>query len=230
MTLSIIPRQPPAGAPASEVLLYELFTQLPELENWTIIHSSHHAGDRANREIDFIALVPDYGILCIEVKGGGFYVRQGQWHRWHDHTPVESPARQSEQAMYALQHELRQQFGTQSPVALSPMECLVVFPDARWPDAVRRPRAGVIDQDDIAHGQFYTKLMQPVLRMRPRTGNRSNLPPTTPDIIRSLQQYLTPDFDMPPRRLPARPRPRCCYPELPSCLAAAGSTAVARRT
>ena len=198
MTANIFPPQPPAGTPHSEALFFRLLQQYPALDNWTVIHSSSHEGCHTRREIDFMCLVPDYGILCVEVKGGGFYVRNGQWYRWHDHMPVEAPARQSEQAMYALQNELRQQFGAGSAVAQTPAECLVIFPDTTWPDHVRRTRTGVIDRDDIDHGRFYPKLMQAVLRLRPRTGSRSNLPPTSPDIVRTLRDYLSPDFDMPP--------------------------------
>ena len=199
MSARIYPAVPPLDTPTSELQLYRMFQNCPEMNNWTVIHSSSHQGDHSAREIDFVALIPNYGILCIEVKGGGFYIRHGQWHRWRDGAPVESPTRQSEQAMYALQKELSQTYGPNSILAQTPAECCVVFIDTEWPEHVRRPRPGVIDRCDIVGGQFYAKIMASVLRMRPRTGRRSNLPPTTPDILNQLREYLVPDFDLAPR-------------------------------
>ena len=198
MSPRIIPPTPPFGTPESELQFYRMLQECPGLDEWTIIHSSGHQGAKSHREIDFLALIPRYGILCIEVKGGGYYVRDGQWRRWHDGAPVESPARQSEQGMYALQKELEQQYGAQSRIAQTPSECLVVFPDATWPGHVRRSRQNVIDRDDIEDGRLSTMLTAAMLRLRPRTGARSKLPSTTPDIIAELRHYLAPDFDLEP--------------------------------
>ena len=200
MSPRIIPPNPPIRTPTSELQVYDLFEAQEELADWIVIHSSGHQGEHTFREIDFLALVPGYGILCIEVKGGGFYVRDGQWHRWRDQVPIEAPARQAEQAMYALQKSLRERYGAGSAIGQTPAECLVIFPDADWPDGVRRPRASVIDRTDIDDRNFYAKVMQSVLRLRPRTGSRSNLPPTTEREIADLRQFLAPDFNMAPRQ------------------------------
>ena len=207
MSPRIYPPTPPLHTPESERQMYRLFRESPELRDWTIIHSSSHLGEKVPREIDFLALVPNYGILCIEIKGGGFYVRKGQWHRWNDHQPIESPARQSEQAMYALQKELQQVHGAESDVGLTPAECCVVFPDSDWPDNARRPRPVVIDRCDIRQGQFYPRLVASALRMRPKTGKRSGLPPTTPAVLDQILEYLVPDFDMDPSPQPGQGQP-----------------------
>ena len=198
MSAQIFPPTPPCNTPASERQMYQLFDQSPELSDWTIIHSSSHLGDHLPREIDFLALIPNHGILCIEVKGGGFYVRRGQWYRWNDHQPIESPARQSEQAMYALQKELGQVYGPKSIIGSTPAECCVIFPDTDWPISARRPRATVIDRNDIQTGQFYPKIIACVLRMRAKTGRRSRIPPTNPEVLQQILDYLVPDFDMAP--------------------------------
>lgn len=196
---TMIPARQPAGLPQSEKAVFDLLHQAPSLAQWTIIHSSsHYQAQGPLREIDFLALIPNYGMLCIEVKGGGFYVQAGEWHRWCNGASVEPPARQSEQAMYALQHELQQVYGSNSPEGSIPTECVVIFTDCNWPENVRRPRATIIDCEDLRSGLFSTKLTGAALSLRPRSGRRSRVPPTAPQTIRSIRNYLSPDFSMPP--------------------------------
>ena len=195
---TMIPSTPPAGTPKSELTVHRILSQPGILHGWTIIHSSSHVNPDRNlpREIDFLALVPQYGMLCIEVKGGEFYVQDGQWHHRHNHTRMESPTRQAEQAMYALQHELQTEFSTESAVGNIPAECAVVLTDARWPDHVRKPRAAVIDAVDIASQQVDLKLTALALRLRPAAGPKKRIPPTTSQVVGAIRQYLAPDFVM----------------------------------
>ena len=194
----MIPPTPAADTPKSERRIHNILARTHVLPNWTFIHSSnHHNPDRSfTREIDFIALVPNYGIICLEVKGGAFYVKNGQWFRMHDHSMMESPSRQAEQAMYALQNELQQEFGIQSDIGTIPTECAVIFTDAQWPDNVRRPRATVIDHTDITNQKLELMLVALSLRLRPAAGPKKLIPPTTNQMVNTIRHYLTPDFTM----------------------------------
>ena len=196
---TMIPETIPDHAPPSERRVFDLLQDDPNTHGWVVIHSSGHMPATGNpREIDFLAMAPGYGIICIEVKGGGFEVRAEEWRTLATGQAVEPPVRQAENAMYALRHELERQFGAGSPEAKTPTECVVVFTDTNWPDDVRRPTRQVIDHDDLASGMTLGRRLQTAaLRMRAATGRRATSDtPCTAQMVDHLRQYLAPDFTM----------------------------------
>ena len=193
---TMIPETIPPDAPPSERRVFRLLRDDPATDGWVVIHSSGHAvaGGRP-REIDFLAIIPNYGILCVEVKGGGFRVENEQWYALHSGERRESPIRQAEAAMFALKNELEQEFGAPSAIAQTPLECAVVFTDANWPDGIRRPTRRVIDHADLASGRTLGQQLQAVaLGLRPAAGRRASVPPTTAARADALRRYLAPDF------------------------------------
>ena len=196
---TMIPETIPDHAPPSERRVFDLLQDDPDTHGWVVIHSSGHMPATGNpREIDFLAMAPGYGIICIEVKGGGFEVWAEQWRTLATGQAVEPPVRQAENAMYALRHELERRFGAGSPEAKTPTECVVVFTDTNWPDDVRRPTRQVIDHDDLASGMTLGRRLQAAaLRMRAATGRRAaSDTPCTAQMVDHLRQYLAPDFTM----------------------------------
>lgn len=186
-------------APPSEQTVFALLRDDLATDGWVVIHSSgHEAVSGRPREIDFLALVPNYGILCVEVKGGGFRVRDSQWYSLASGAAVEYPVHQAERAMYALHQELVAKFGHGSAVAQIPTDCAVVFTDANWPDDIRRPQRQIFDcadlQSNMSLGQW---LQSAALRMRPATGRRARTATEfTPTLANQLRQYLAPEFTM----------------------------------
>ncbi|MCY4417329.1 MAG: NERD domain-containing protein/DEAD/DEAH box helicase [Chloroflexi bacterium] len=196
---TMIPETIPDRAPPSERKVFDLLQDDPDTHGWVVIHSSGHMPATGNpREIDFLAMAPGYGIICIEVKGGGFEVRAEEWRTLATGQAVEPPVRQAENAMYALRHELERRFGAGSPEAKTPTECVVVFTDTNWPDDVRRPTRQVIDHDDLASGMTLGRRLQAAaLRMRAAAGRRAaSDTPCTAQMVDHLRQYLAPDFTM----------------------------------
>lgn len=196
---TMIPETIPADAPPSERRVFDLIKCDPATHGWVVLHSSGHMPATGNpREIDFLAMAPGYGIICIEVKGGGFDVRAEEWRTLATGQLVEPPVRQAENAMYALHDELERQFGAGSPEAQIPTECVVVFTDTNWPDGVRRPTRHVIDHDDLESGiSLGRRLQTAALRMRPATGRRAAArTPFTAQMVDRLRKYLVPDFTM----------------------------------
>ena len=196
---TMIPDTIPADAPPSEQQVFELLSGDPATHSWVVIHSSSHAPALGNpREIDFLAMAPGYGIICIEVKGGGFDVQAGEWSSLSTGQPVEPPVRQSERAMYALRNELEQHYGANSPEAGIPLDCAVVFTDTNWPDDVRKPPRQVIDHGDLASEMSLGRRLQAMaLRMRPATGRRAPASaPFTAQMADQLRKYLAADFTM----------------------------------
>lgn len=196
---TMIPASIPADAPPSEQQVFELLSDDPATRGWVIIHSSSHAPASGNpREIDFLAMAPGYGIICIEVKGGGFDVQAAEWTSLSTGQPVEPPVRQSERAMYALRNELEQHYGAASPGAGVPLDCAVVFTDTNWPDSVRKPPRQVIDHDDLESEMSLGRRLQAMaFRMRPAAGRRAAAnAPFTAQMADRLRKYLAPDFTM----------------------------------
>ena len=179
--------------------MFEMLEGDPATHGWVVIHSSSHAPPSGNpREIDFLAMAPGYGIICIEVKGGGFDVEAGEWRSLAAGRPVEPPVRQSEMAMYALKNELAREFGDDSPEAAIPTECVVVLTDTNWPDGVRKPPRQVIDNADLeSHMSLGRWLQAAALRLRPATGRRAGgNAPFTAEMAQRLRKYLAPDFTL----------------------------------
>ena len=195
---TMIPETISPNAPPSEQAVFARLRDDPDTDGWVIIHSSAHSVDTGRpREIDFLALIPDYGILCIEVKGGGFRVERGQWHSLASGAPVEPPAQQATAAMFALKNELERKFGNQAVEAQIPIDCAVVFTDANWPDGIRRPPRQIIDYADLQSDMSLGRQLRVVaLRMRPAPGRHSRAPVFTPALVNRMRQYLAPDFTM----------------------------------
>lgn len=103
-------------------------------EDWTVLHSLDLAGhiQFQRSEADFVLLVPDFGILVIEVKGHGWVRRDpatGLWSLGHDAPRQRSPFRQASEAMYSIRDQLKEH---RPEWAHLQFEILVVFPFAEF--------------------------------------------------------------------------------------------------
>ena len=123
------------GAPNSEKQVFGRLKEDPDTTEWTVLHSLGLARRRSGPygEIDFVAIIPREGIVCLEVKGGGVSCRNGVWRtvdgRGHVHELRKSPFRQVQEAMFALRDSIRERFQPHSPESQCPIGCAVVFPD-----------------------------------------------------------------------------------------------------
>jgi len=107
----LIPAFTEDNTPPGEREIFALLSNGPE--DWTAIHSLDLAP--ANRglrtEIDFVVIVPDTGIVCVEVKSHEDISFDGE--RWHPSTIKRSPFKQAIDAKYTFIRrliELRPQF------------------------------------------------------------------------------------------------------------------------
>jgi hypothetical protein len=92
--------------PPGEQDVFNMLTAGPE--DWTALHSLDLAlWNRGLRtEIDFVVIVPDTGILCIEVKSHENLTFDGQ--RWHPPTIKRSPFKQAADGRYNFFRRLRE--------------------------------------------------------------------------------------------------------------------------
>jgi ATP:corrinoid adenosyltransferase len=106
---------------------YDVFGRLAKgPASWVAIHSLDIApwNNRRRTEIDFLVIVPDVGILCIEVKSHLELYFDGE--RWHPATIKRSPFKQALDARYAFARRLREV----APGLRVPVVHCCVFPRA----------------------------------------------------------------------------------------------------
>lgn len=97
---SFVDNQTPPGE-------YDVFARLKDAPmDWTVLHSLDLApwNGRRRTEIDFLIIVPDAGILCVEVKSHAQIFFDGE--RWHPATIKRSPFKQALDARYAFARRL----------------------------------------------------------------------------------------------------------------------------
>ena len=84
--------------------MYNLLAAGPD--DWVALHSLDLAPwNRGLRtEIDFVVIVPDTGILCIEVKSHENICLR--WHRWYPETISRSPFKQASDGRYTFYRRL----------------------------------------------------------------------------------------------------------------------------
>ncbi|HQG04572.1 MAG TPA: NERD domain-containing protein, partial [Thermoleophilia bacterium] len=141
----IPPTIPPDTPSDGEKLVFELLTAAsareseggagaagrsgPDTSGWTVLHSldvAHHRR-RLEGEIDFVCVVPERGLLCLEVKGcHSLHRAEGVWYYGADAAgDPRGPFKQASAAM----HSMRERLVHHHPdLAGAPFQSAVCFP------------------------------------------------------------------------------------------------------
>ena len=179
------------GAPESEQAVFDLLRDDPATEGWVIMHGVKSASPSLlRREIDFLALIPDAAILCLEVKGGGFEVKGGQWYALSSQEMIEPPGKEAEKAMYGLDDQLRDRFSVHYKGAELPMDCVVLFTDTAWPSHLRPldyPTIGLPDLESKSHQTLGQRLSEIAKEIRDDSPDNLRLDSRT---IKDIQDVL----------------------------------------
>lgn len=119
----------------AEIKVFQMLESLDE--RYTILHSlgiARHA-NKIYGEIDFVVICGE-GILCLEVKGGRVYRKEGVWvftdRNDVENRRAESPFQQVLSAMHSLRESLQNRFGKHNPISECLYACGVVFPDMKF--------------------------------------------------------------------------------------------------
>ena len=144
----------------AERKLYKLFESKLDPE-YTVIHSVRWVTRDPKRygpvgEADFVIAHPKYGVLVIEVKGGGIHLEAGKWYTINaagEEIPLnKDPVAQADRSVYALIDHLKNYFGTQRYTF--PIYHAVAFPDIDVPanQSLRLdiPRTIIIDRSRLS--------------------------------------------------------------------------------
>jgi len=107
----MIPPRVNEKAPPGERLLFDKFKNDPATENWIVLHSLGVAKhpERTEGELDFVVMVPEEGILFLEVKSGRVSRESGLWKYGTGpfaKTSLVGPFRQASEAMHAIRSDL----------------------------------------------------------------------------------------------------------------------------
>lgn len=95
------------SAPPGERLLFDRLKNDPNTANWAVLHSlgvARHV-ERVEGEVDFLVLVPNEGVLCLEIKSGKVRREDGVWKYGNDPFPITSkigPFRQASEGMHSI--------------------------------------------------------------------------------------------------------------------------------
>jgi hypothetical protein len=107
----IPPHYPPDTNPG-EVLIFDKLAGCPP--DWTVLHSLHLAEHvrQVEGEADFVVLIPDRGVLCLEVKGHNrAEFRDGAWYLGRRTSPdYRGPFRQAEEACRSIKKKVTTAF------------------------------------------------------------------------------------------------------------------------
>lgn len=102
----MMPAYCPDAAPPGEKMLYSALASSPDTDDWIVLHSLGIADHvrQVEGEADFVIIVPERGILVIEVKSHHAIDRlsDGRWKLGNDAPTTRAPFQQAGEAMHSL--------------------------------------------------------------------------------------------------------------------------------
>ena len=120
-----------------------LLEQLPK--SWLVIHSLEFIAENrfkghGDREADFVVFAPEYGVLVIEVKGGGisYNEMEKEWYsidRSGKYFNIKNPLKQAKDAKYEIRNHLKQKIGNKNFL----MAHGALFPDVKRVEKLANP-------------------------------------------------------------------------------------------
>jgi hypothetical protein len=169
--------------------------------DWIVFHSLALSSAYSGRygEVDFVILIPQKGIVCIEVKGGGVACANGVWTTTNRHGVTQSlkqsPFEQARSGMWNLLKFVQMRFGTNSPEARCPVGWMVVFPDSVCPPLT--PEFARNEVVDCTQLKELVELIDKCPSLANELGN-ANRTPLSARCRGRLAGAFRPDFDRPP--------------------------------
>lgn len=187
---------------SGEKLIYNLFQNDPEAEDWIVLHSlalSKHT-KRLYGEIDFLVLAPNLGVFCLEVKSGSVRRENGIWiftNRFGESTiRARGPFEQAQEGMFSLLEAIRRKFGKEHRLAKVLFGFGVMFPHIIFPaEGPDQEGWQIYDRDSrrLPISAFIRQLSKRTLDKIKNIKPDVVLP--TKEDVRQLVNYLRGDFE-----------------------------------
>lgn len=216
MIPKVLPNQAESNIPQSEREIFEKIRTGPNTKGWVVLHSvtvPNHKRNSYPREVDFLIMKPRGGVVCLEVKGDSYEVREGNWFRKSELENAQrdmrepghenqSPLAQARDTMFSLKNflsikssENKNFQDVKKNINKMHITCAVAFTSAGWPGGVEKPAdCEVYDRkicDDPAElCRALNNLLEP-------TGNRVGPSIDTIDFIREKlrpENFLMEDY------------------------------------
>lgn len=189
-----------ATVSSAERRVFDILQRDPATTDWVVLHSlglSHRQG-RPYGEIDFVLLIPQAGVLCLEVKGGRLACNNGEWETMNRFGKVErirrSPFIQARDGMFALRDAITNRAPVGLPSALL-YAYAVAMPDVSFTQSSPEwEEWQVLDRETIGRSMC-TSLLR-ALREQRRLHPRSSPGEPTAATMRAIQQLIRPDFEV----------------------------------
>ena len=105
MARMIPPIMPPETPSLGEKEVFRRLKDDPHTENWMVLHSLDTAQHvrQIFGEVDFVIIVPQKGVLCLEIKGTTHLRREyGVWYYGNSAPDAKGPFKQASQAMHSV--------------------------------------------------------------------------------------------------------------------------------
>ncbi len=190
----------------AERKIFGLLKNDPDTEGWTVFHSIElvrRGKKKPYGEIDFVIVVPEEGIVCLEIKGGGISCEDGKWkstnRNGEEFILKKSPFSQAKDSMYALRDSIKKHFGEGSRESRCPIERMVIFPDADCPPVTPEfERSEVIDSADLRNRQISSSIMSVVRKKLRELQPDRKKPVPTPSEVKEISKFLRPNFERVP--------------------------------
>ena len=156
----------------AERKVFRLFQNMPDTDDWCVIHSvalARHT-TQSQGEADFVVVIPNMGVFALEVKGGGISYQGGQWFsrdRMGEMHQIKNPVTEANEAMHSLQ-EFVSKNGTDN-LGWCLFGFGVVFPDSTVHGRFVCPDLDdlqVADIDDMADMRGYMERLSKFWRSR----------------------------------------------------------------
>lgn len=186
----------------AEKKLFPLFRDMPETDDWTVIHSVGIAKhiEQTEGESDFIIIIPGRGTFMLEVKGGTILYSEGEWYS-RDIDGIEhcinDPRKEASGAMYSVIEYIKNHPDNNESLEKSLCGYGVVFPDTEvtenllMPDLSREQIADMIDCIQPDHLKLYLIKLANYYKDRKNAGV---FLPTAAQSVK-IEKMLRPDFE-----------------------------------
>lgn len=97
----------PETESSAEKKLYRILKQMPDTDDWTVLHSVGIAKHptQSQGEADFLVFIPNGGVFVLEVKGGGIQYKDGKWFSTNRHgetNDIKNPQAEASRASHAF--------------------------------------------------------------------------------------------------------------------------------
>jgi hypothetical protein len=145
-------------SPRGERTVFSILNSHPKTNDWIVLHSFNlpDHGKRQRGEIDFVIMIPEKGVIALEVKSHDYIARvDGLWKYGNENPTRRSPFEQADSGMFAFRHRL----GELSKGI--PFCSAVAFTNTRFAEpAIEWKQWQVIDQADMQPDRFVEKLIE----------------------------------------------------------------------